>query len=1407
MNTKNLLFLLVFFICSLSKAQLNDNFSDGDFSLNPTWTESSAGDFVISNNQLQSNNLVASSSFFITTPSTLASNCQWEFFVNLKFATSGANFVDVYLTADNSNLLSTTLNGYFVRIGNTLDEICLYKNVTGTISKIIDGVDLSVSSGTNNLIRIKVIRTAANVFTLERDLSGTGNSYLSEGSITDATFTSSQFFGILVKQSTASFFQKHFFDDIYAGPIILDVTSPSIVSATPLSATNLDVLFSEALDPLSSQNASNYSVNNGTGSASSAVLDAVNPSLVHLTFSNPFASGIVSTVSVNNVSDIALNAVSNAQSNFTYYLLATPNIKDVIINEIMADPNPAVGLPVAEYIELYNKTNSWFNLNGWKISDNLTSNSTINTNYLLAPNDYVILVASSDTALFSNNIKKIGLSAYPSWNDAGDVVYLKDNLGNFIDSVRYNSSWYGDPNKDNGGWSLELINPSGNGNCLTASNWIASNATNGGTPSQQNSVYNLNPDTQSPLISGVNAIDSLTVSICFNEGMQASSATTTTNYSINSGSLAISSATLNTSLTCVNLILATPMVSGQTYTLSVTGINDCIGNAIANTTTSFTFIQTQAPVYKDLLINEIFPDPSPVVGLPSAEFIELYNNSTKYINLAGLKLTDNSSTATLGNFILAPQAYLLVCNMVDTAAFNFIPNRVGVSSFPSLNNTSDNIYLKTASGTFIDSVNYVDTWYSNAVKKDGGWTLELINPNANSNCDAAANWTASINVSGGTPGSINSVYSTAQDLTPPSITSVTVLDSLQISICFSEPILNSSLLQLSNFTIGSGIGTPLSLSQDGTKCLILNLSSPLQNENTYSLSCSNLSDCNGNALSNPSLTFTYYRAKPFDVLIHEIMADPDPAIGLPSSEYVELYNRSTYPINLNNWLFSTSSSTKPLTNITIQPDSFVVLMTPTAYIDYEGTGTPAFPITSFPSLTNSGSNLSLRTAEGKLIHDVSYTINWYADANKENGGYSLEMIDPQNPCGESNNWKASNNINGGTPGNRNSIHQSNPDNQVPKLERIAVLSNDSIRVFFSESIDSSSLMNPSIYTVDNGIGMPLQVYAISDNNKSVILKLSQAIQARTIYNCTVNQVSDCAGNVSGSSSARFAIPEPALPGDIAINEIMFDPNSGGVEWIELVNKSDKTIDLYTLRLGKYDTIIGNVSSEKIITETGYLFFKGEYLVLSENQQAIKNQYQTENPSAFLNVKDLISLYTDDVIAVSDSMLQSIEHVHYSDKMHFPLLNMTKGVSLERINYLREANDKTNWNSASVNVGFATPAYKNSQYLQEEVGNSITISPEVFSPDNDGYNDVVNISYELNEPGKAGSISVFDDRGRFVKALVKNENLGLKGTYSWNGINEKNEKAPLGIYVIYFEVFNFEGEVKKYKRVCVLGGKL
>lgn len=1132
---KNLLniILLSLLLIPTAFSQVNDDFSDGNFGMTPTWTEGTAGDFKDTLGMLRSNNLVASSTYFISTPSSLSNDCQWEFFVNLKFATSSANYVDVYLTADNADLSSATLNGYFVRIGNTTDEISLYKNVSGTATEILDGVDAVVASSSNNLIKIKVIRDAANQFTLSRDMSGSGSSYTTEGSVTDATFITSSYFGFLVKQSTASFFLKHFFDDVYVGPIILDLIAPTIVSATPISSTQLEVLFNENVDQTTAETILNYSVDNGIGTCATAVRDAGNFSLVLLTFSTPFTSGQNYVLTVTNVQDINSNALTSENENFSYLLIFNALYRDVIINEIFADPSPIVGLPDKEFLEIHNRGGLNFDLNGWTISDGSTS-ATLGSK-IFSAGDYLILCAIADTALFSPFGNVMGLSSWPSLNNTGDDLSLKNNSSLLIDQVNYFDDWYLDGVKDDGGWSLELINPTVP--CSGESNWIASVNASGGTPGTQNSVYNNTPDTQIPILSSVTVVSQSQLQIMFNESIDSLSVITAV-ISLSNGLTITSLQPVGPDFTTVN-IFVTPLIDSITaYTITVSGIMDCSGNTMNSS--SKTFGIGVSPSKFEIVINEIFADPDGSPGLPGAEFIEVYNVTAKVINLNGLLFSDAASSTTIPDAVVFPNGYLILCADADANMYN------------------------------------------------------------------------------------------------------------------------------NNF--GRAVG-----------------------------------------------------------------------------------------------------------------------------------------LTSWPSLNNSGDSLSLRLPDGTLIHTVNYSDDWYADASKQAGGWTLEQIDPLNPCGEENNWRASVDVDGGTPSSQNSVFGSNPDISLPQLISAEALDSVSVLLTFNEIMDSLSLIS-AVYSIDNGIVI-LSSQWISEKKIKLLLSPATELQYNIIYTATVGNCEDCVGNIIGTiNNATFALPEQAMAGELIINEVLFNPRGDGDDFVEIYNNSTKIISLKNWALANYsnDTIAGN----KTITSNVDLIFPGEYVAVTTSESNVETEYPLSNGKKFIEMASLPSYSnTEGRVVLITNLNEVSDDFTYAENMHFALLTDVEGVSLERLDFNRASADLTNWHSAAEAVNFSTPGYKNSQQQNSgEGGNEVVVDPQTFSPDNDGYNDVLNIQYDFSQPGFVANVTIYDASGRIVKLLVRNEYLGNKGTFTWDGINEKREKANVGMYVIYFEVFDLSGTVKHYKKSCVLATK-
>ncbi|MCX6294598.1 MAG: Ig-like domain-containing protein [Bacteroidetes bacterium] len=358
---RSILFLFLFlFITSIASAQVTDNFSDGDFSSSPTWTGDATEFIVNASQQLQLNNTIGGASYLSTSsPGTSIDNFQWNFYIKQSFSPSSSNYGRVYLVSDQANL-EGSLNGYYLQFGEalSLDAVELFRQTGLTSTSVCRGTNGQIAAAF--AIGVKVTRDASGNWSLFVDPLG-GAAYGLEATGTDNTYTTSNFFGVATVYTVSSA-TKFYFDDFYNGAIIVDVTAPAIVSSSVLSNTAVDVLFNENVDLTTSQTLTNYSADNGLGNPSAAVRDATNLSLVHLTFATLFSSGLLNTLTVTNVQDLSANAITTANTTFTYLAPVTAVYKDIIINEIFADPSPVVGLPAVEFVEIFNRSTNAFGI-------------------------------------------------------------------------------------------------------------------------------------------------------------------------------------------------------------------------------------------------------------------------------------------------------------------------------------------------------------------------------------------------------------------------------------------------------------------------------------------------------------------------------------------------------------------------------------------------------------------------------------------------------------------------------------------------------------------------------------------------------------------------------------------------------------------------------------------------------------------------------------------------------------------------------------------------------------------------------------------------------------------------------------------------------------------------------------
>lgn len=644
------------------------------------------------------------------------------------------------------------------------------------------------------------------------------------------------------------------------------------------------------------------------------------------------------------------------------------------------------------------------------------------------------------------------------------------------------------------------------------------------------------------------------------------------------------------------------------------------------------------------------------------------------------------------------------------------------------------------------------------------------------------------------------------DNEPPQLTQVQVISPALLDVLFNEPLDPASAEEETNFQVNNGVGIPLSAQIDISNQQLLHLSfaASFPNGILNTLTVNNIKDVAGNTLITASADFSYYDAQVNDVIINEIMADPDPVIGLPSAEFTELFNQSEFPIDLNGWTFSDATSTQVLPPFLLKPDSFVIICDDADVALFAGYGS-TLGLASFPSLNNDGDDLTLKNAAGSIINNVSFSSSWYDDAEKAEGGWTLELIDPNSPCQAMNNWTASDNASGGTPGKTNSVLGANPDLQSPSLLSAVLLNASAVLLTFNESLDSSLASQTTNYQVDQNKEV-LAVIVYPPDFMSVELLLNSAVDSNVVYTVTVNGLTDCSGNVIDSNNtAQFAIPGVIVAGNVLINELLFNPASGGYDYLEIYNNSNHIIDLAQLLVATTDDYDSLVSIETITAESR-LLFPEQYMVLTENPDWVKQNYVTLNSDWFIHM-DLPGFNDDEGTAVLVNVNGiRIDQLQYDASWQFPLIDDVEGVALERINFNVQTQDSLNWHSAASTAGFGTPTYKNSQFSAPASGDEITISLESFSPDQDGYHDVLNISYSFDQAGYTANIRIFDEQGRQVTDLVRNALLSQEGTFTWDGITDKNEKAPIGIYIVYTELFKLDGTVKQYRKACVVAAK-
>lgn len=577
--------------------------------------------------------------------------------------------------------------------------------------------------------------------------------------------------------------------------------------------------------------------------------------------------------------------------------------------------------------------------------------------------------------------------------------------------------------------------------------------------------------------------------------------------------------------------------------------------------------------------------------------------------------------------------------------------------------------------------------------------------------------------------------------------------------------------------------------------------------NNYALQILGVQDFSGNEMEALDIRFTFdpiLRPEPFELLISEIMAAPSETTALPNVEYVEWVNRSQRNIQLQGLLFTDESRTASLPDFELAAGACVVLCALNDSNALKDFG-PLIPLDNFPTLNNGGDNLKILTSEGTLIHAVSYSDSWYGDPSKDDGGWSLELIDTSLACLRADAYRASNDSRGGSPGIPNFLDLGQAPR--PDILELDILSPEQFIIHFDQwmSTETSSITEPLQLNPFISIDL-IRIPEEQPNQMEVILSAPLERGLRYSLNLS-SELKTCIQKPLGVPlNATIGIPEAPDSGQLIVSEIMFDPLSGGAQWVEIHNPTDQIFSWKNL----YLSFRAPDRSDQIPIAGDDLILPGRYYVLTEDKTHVLNQYSVPYP-AQIREQELPGLDRNtgrlrlEKITTTESEI--IEEVCYDEEWHSGFMRETKGVSLERLNMDLNACMKDNWQSAAETKGFATPTGKNSQQLDPIPASNqkfSLLSPS-FSPDGDGFEDQMVFSF-TNTAAEAPpqlDLFVYSLEGILVKTLANNLAVSQEDQILWDGTNEDGLLMTQGYYLIKARTYSDSGRVDQWQATVYL----
>ncbi|MCB9258754.1 MAG: lamin tail domain-containing protein [Ignavibacteriales bacterium] len=1021
---------------------------------------------------------------------------------------------------------------------------------------------------------------------------------------------------------------------------------------------------------------------------------------------------------------------------------------DLIINEIMYSPIN----DEPEWFEVFNRSDKSITIKNYKVADAVDTISINTESIIIEPKEYLIFSDDNTIFNFYSNLQNVISTKLPTLNNTEDKIVIMDSLSRIIDSVSYSSTWGG-----KNGNSLERINP--NNESVNLENWGESKFP---TPGKINSISPKEYDIEiteafyNPQNANLGEFVTISSSIK-NIGR--------TEMSFNLQLFGNKNDILLENSETVILLPNDSLEIKFDYKIK---IEDYTQNFLVkctvsddDTTNNFKWVRVNPGYSKyEIVINEIMY--SPINDEP--EWIELYNNSGKNISLNNYKISDANDTAFITNqeLKIPPNQFMVIAD--DSTFFTTyqeITNAV-ILNLPTLNNTEDEILLLDSLDRIMDSVYYLASFGG----KDGK-SLERVDPNFES-----VNFNSWIESQYPTPGKINSVTQKNMDVRIDSVYTNNKYSLINEKVKITA-VINNIGKENFEFNLKLWIDNNLDSLKDSTifyseklildpnKSLIYQFEKEItvkEEQQNFIIEISTVDD----DTSNNQMQFSLHPSFPIQsIVINEIMFSPEN----DEPEWIELYNRSEFNINLKNWILGDVITTPVFKEILdkdylLNKGEYLVVSKSGSIYNFHRTILCDVIELNFANLNNDEDGIVLKDLNGKTIDSLKYNGEWPAVKGK-----SIERIVPQNSSINSNNWGNSNDIEGSTPGRINSLSPKKYDlsignisvvpNNPVKNEKIKIAAkiynngSNSIENFSLEFYYGELLPNNLLETQTNLTIASFDSIVISTQN-NLIISDTVVIAVKIILEKDEDMINNYFEKyfVAGFNSRT-----------VLINEIMFNPNNGESKWVEIINNSDSTINIK-------NWLIGDLKDKRIITEEDNFIEPNQFLIISD----FKNSLELNDEIKFINTNFPEFSSSKDAVIVYDYRNAMIDSVYYS------FSNIDKGTSIERIDLESSSENPTNW-AISLNSFGSTPGNQNSiTLLPQNNFSDLVITEIMFNPNdnNSEYIEIYNPTDNLIELGNwkikvENELFMLSNKSYFIEPnnyFIISADSQIYNNYSW-----------------------------------------